>query len=44
VCTVCKAELSGSSPLKALVEHTDAKHAKLADAVKVCFPAWTAPE
>ena len=43
VCTVCKTEVSATAPLKLLTEHTDSKHAKLADAVKVCFPTWVAP-
>ena len=42
-CTVCKTEVSATAPMKLLVEHTDSKHAKLADAVKVCFPTWVAP-
>lgn len=42
-CTVCKTEVAASAPLKTLTEHTDSKHAKLADAVKVCFPTWVAP-
>ena len=43
VCAVCKTEVSATAPLKLLTEHTDSKHAKLADAVKVCFPTWVAP-
>ena len=41
ICALCKTELSGTAPLKALTEHTDAKHSKLgAAAIATCFPGY----